>query len=257
MAVPKTSKAVFIKHMREAGQLAATVLQEVCDLVEEGVSTYDLDQSAKKIIAGYGAESACFQYDAGGNKYPNHICISLNEEVVHGVSTLQKVIKPGDLVSVDVVTRYNGYIGDNARTVLVPPFTPEAEKLVKDTEAAFHAGLSKAKAGVRVGEISSAIEKYLKQRNYGIVKEFVGHGIGRTMHEEPQVPNYGHRKDGPKLKEGMVLAIEPMVNMGSGKINILPDGWTAISEDRSLSAHYEHSVLILKDKAEILTFLKN
>lgn len=257
MVTVRSNRQVFVQCMREAGQVAAQVLKEVCDLVQEGVSTYDLDQAAKKIIAGYGAESACYQYEAGGNVYPNHICLSINSEVVHGISTLQKVIQKGDLVSVDVVTRYRGYIGDNARTILVPPVAPEAEQLVKDTEAAFFAGLDKVKAGARVGDISAAIEKFLKERGYGIVKEFVGHGIGRGMHEEPQIPNYGKRKTGPKLKEGQVIAIEPMVNLGSEKITMLPDGWTAVTEDRSLSAHYENSVLVLKDRAEILTFLQN
>ena len=140
---------------------------------------------------------------------------------------------------------------------LFRPVAPEAQKLLDDTEEAFKVGLSKVKAGARVGDISAAIEKYLKPRGYGIVKEFVGHGIGKGMHEEPQIPNYGKRKTGPKLREGQVIAIEPMVNIGTEKITMLPDGWTAVTQDRSLSAHYENSVLVTKTGAEILTFLKN
>lgn len=239
--------------MREACAIAANVLELLCRQVAEGVNTYDLDQEGKKLMASYGASSACFQYRAAGRVYPSHTCLSVNEQVVHGIGSLHTVLKQGDIITVDVCVNYRGYIGDNARTVAVGAVTPATQKLLDATQAALHVAIAQARSGNRVGFISNAVESYIRPYGYGIIRDFVGHGVGRSMHEEPQIPNFGTRKSGAKLRAGMTLAIEPMISMGRHQVEILPDGWTARTKDRSLSAHFEHTVLVTNGEPEILT----
>jgi methionyl aminopeptidase len=246
-----------IQSIREACQIAATVLQQLCDAVAEGMTTYDLDQLGRKAIEALGAESACYNYRNGQHVFPGYTCISVNEEIVHGIGTMRRTIQAGDVVSIDVVVRYRGFIGDNARTVLIPPVADENQALIDATREALDYAITFARAGNRVGDISNAVQRFIKRHNYGIVREFVGHGVGPTMHEAPQIPNYGRRGSGALLKPGMALAIEPMINLGSAAIEMLDDGWTAVTRDRKPSAHFEHTVLVTGADPEILTIPKN
>ncbi len=245
-----------IQSIREACQVAATVLRKMVDTVAAGITTYDLDQIGRREIAALGAESACYNYRSGDHVFPAHTCISVNEEIVHGIGRLERVIQPGDLVSLDVVVRYRGFIGDNATTVMVEPVAEAHEALVDATRQSLEYAITFAKAGNRVGDISNAVERFINRHRYGIVREFVGHGVGISMHEAPQIPNFGRRGTGPLLKPGMTLAIEPMINLGTAKIDMLDDGWTAVTRDRRPSAHFEHTVLITNDEPEILTIPK-
>jgi len=246
-----------IQSIREACQVAAAVLQQLCDAVEEGITTYDLDQLGRKAIEALGAESACYNYRNGEHVFPAYTCISVNEEIVHGIGSMRRVIKGGDVVSIDVVVRYRGFIGDNAKTVLIPPVVDANQKLIDATSEALTYAISFARAGNRVGDISNAVQRFIKRHNFGIVREFVGHGVGVTMHEAPQIPNYGRRGSGALLKPGMALAIEPMINLGGAAIEMLDDGWTAVTRDRKPSAHFEHTVLVTGGDPEILTIPKN
>mgnify|MGYP001027572865 CR=1 FL=1 len=242
-----------IQSIREACQVAATVLKQLVDTVSEGMTTYDLDQLGRKAIADLGAESACYNYRAGENIFPAFTCISVNEEIVHGIGSMRRVIQGGDVVSIDVVVRYRGFIGDNATTVLIPPVLDVNQALVDATREALHYAITFARPGNRVGDISNAVERFIRRHNYGIVRDFVGHGVGVTMHEAPQIPNYGRRGSGAKLKPGMALAIEPMINLGGAAVEMLDDGWTAVTRDRKPSAHFEHTVLVTGKDPEILT----
>ena len=242
-----------IQSIREACQIAANVLQRLVDVVEEGMTTYDLDQLGRNYIEEYGAESACHNHRSGDNIFPAYTCLSVNEEIVHGIGTLHRIIVAGDVVSIDVVVRYRGFIGDNARTVLIAPVAEENRKLIDATRESLNYALTFARAGNRVGDISNAVERYIKRHNFGIVREFVGHGVGVTMHELPQIPNFGRRGSGALLKPGMCLAIEPMINAGTGKVSMLDDGWTAVTRDGKTSAHFEHTVLVTGADPEILT----
>jgi len=246
-----------IQSIREACQIAATVLKKLVDSVEEGITTYDLDQIGRRELAALGAESACYNYRSGDNVFPAHTCISVNDEIVHGIASLHRTVRAGDLVSLDVVVRYKGYIGDNATTVLVEPADEETKGLVTATHQSLDYAITFARAGNRVGDISNAVERFIKRHKLGIVREFVGHGVGKTMHEAPQIPNFGRRGSGALLKPGMALAIEPMINLGSGKVEMLADGWTAVTKDRKPSAHFEHTVLVTNGDPEILTIPKN
>jgi len=246
-----------IQSIREACQIAATVLKRLVDTVEEGMTTYDLDQLGRKAIEELGAESACFNYKAGEHVFPAHTCLSVNEEIVHGIGSIRRIIQPGDVVSIDVVVRYRGFIGDNATTVLIEPVADENANLIAATRESLYYAISFARAGNRVGDISNAVERFIKRHNYGIVRDFVGHGVGKTMHEPPQIPNFGRRGSGALLKPGMCLAIEPMINLGTGKVDMLDDGWTAVTRDRKPSAHFEHTVLITNGEPEILTIPQN
>jgi len=246
-----------IQSIREACQIAATVLKRLVDTVEEGMTTYDLDQLGRKAIEELGAESACFNYKAGEHVFPAHTCLSVNEEIVHGIGSIRRIIQPGDVVSIDVVVRYRGFIGDNATTVLIEPVADENANLIAATRESLYYAISFARAGNRVGDISNAVERFIKRHNYGIVRDFVGHGVGKTMHEPPQIPNFGRRGSGALLKPGMCLAIEPMINLGTDKVDMLDDGWTAVTRDRKPSAHFEHTVLITNGEPEILTIPQN
>ena len=245
-----------IQSIREACVIAATVLKKMVDSTEAGVTTYDLDQIGRKEIESLGAESACYNYRSGDNVFPAFTCISVNDEIVHGIGRIKRVIEPGDAVSLDVVVRYNGFIGDNATTVLIDPVAQETADLIAATRESLNYAITFARAGNRVGDISNAVERFIKRHNYGIVREFVGHGVGKTMHEAPQIPNFGRRGSGALLKPGMALAIEPMINLGTGKIRMLDDGWTAVTQDGKPSAHFEHTVLVTDGEPEILTIPK-
>ena len=246
MIILKTERELEL--MRPAGQVARTVLDEVCDFVQPGITTRDIDDFAAARIKAYGAKSAFLGY----RKFPCHLCISVNEQVVHGVAGPRR-LNFGDLVSLDVGVVYRGFIGDLARTVAVGGCNIEAQRLMDVTEEALYRGIAHAVPGNRVADISRAIQTYVESNGYSVVREFVGHGVGRSMHEEPQVPNFVDGKSSPKLRPGMTVAIEPMVNAGAPDVVLLKDGWTVVSKDGSLSAHFEHTVLITETEPEILT----
>lgn len=246
-----------IQSIREACQVAAIVLKQLVDTVEAGMTTYDLDQIGRKAIEQLGAKSACYNYRNGSLIFPSYTCLSINEEIVHGIGSLQRVIRPGDVVSIDVVVVYRGFVGDNASTVIIEPVADENAALIEATRDSLNYAVNFARPGNRVGDISNAVERFIKRHNYGIVREFVGHGVGHSMHEPPQVPNFGRRGSGALLKPGMCLAIEPMINLGTDKIDVLEDGWTAVTRDGKTSAHFEHTVLITNEEPEILTILQN
>jgi methionyl aminopeptidase len=242
-----------IESMRQACRIAANVLDELSTHIECGVNTYDLDQMGKCLIAKYGATSACYDYKIGSKRFPAHTCLSVNEEVVHGIGSLKRTLRNGDLITLDICVLYEGWIGDNARTFAVGEISSESKRLLAVSEQAMMLGIAQAKPGNRVGDISNAIQVCLDSNGFGIVKDFVGHGVGRSMHEEPQIPNFGRKGKGPRLTPGMTLAIEPMVTIGKPATRVLEDGWTAVTVDGSVSAHFEHTVLIVEDGNEILT----
>jgi methionyl aminopeptidase len=235
--------------MRPACSVAAAVLDEVTSFVCPGLTTNQIDKFAAGVIERYGAKSAFLGY----KKYPCHVCLSVNDEVVHGLAKERRV-EFGDIVSVDVGVRYNGFIGDTARTVTVGGCGVLAQRLLDVTEQALYKGISNARLGNRVVDISRAIQVHVEAHGYSVVREFVGHGVGKSVHEEPQIPNYVEAgKSSPKLRAGMTLAIEPMVNAGRPEVKILKDGWTVVTIDGQLSAHFEHTVLITEGEPEILT----
>ena len=248
----KNSEA--IKRMRESCAIAATILARLKEQVRPGITTYDLDQIGRDLIASFGARSAPYGYTHGsGRPYPAYTCLSVNEEVVHGIGSLKRILRDGDIISVDVTIEYNGYIGDNAVTVPVGAIAPRTAELLKVTEEALALGISQAISGNRIGDISHAVQTYVEARGFSIVREMVGHGVGRAMHEEPQIPNFGRRNTLEKIKAGMTLAIEPMVNLGRHEVRTLSDGWTVVTRDGSPSAHFEHTVLTTDSGPEILT----
>lgn len=252
------NKAVAMDTMREACRRAACVLEDLSQLVAPGISTYELDQEAKKLMDLYEVESACYNYghSSGGPRFPGYTCLSVNEEVIHGIGTLKRTLQDGDIITLDIVVRYNGWIGDNARTVPVGNIDDDSANLLKVTEEALHLGIAKARPGSRVGEISNAVQKHVEAHGYSVVRDFVGHGVGRTMHQPPQIPNFGSRRSGSTLRKGMTLAIEPMVNMGTHRVRMLDDGWTAVTGDGKRAAHFEHTVLVTDGIPEILTLPK-
>ncbi len=242
-----------IARMRDACAVAATVLEALKPLVRPGVTTQDLEEAGKQMIARLGASSACFGYQHGSRRYPAHTCISVNDEVVHGIPSLRRVLRERDLVSLDVVVMHGGFIGDNACTVPVAKVSPEAEKLLRVTREALDIGIREAVVGNRIGDISHAIQRHVEAHGLSVVREMVGHGVGAKMHEPPEIPNFGRRGTGDRIRSGMTLAIEPMVNAGGHRTKTLPDGWTVVTEDGSLSAHFEHTVLTTDQGPEILT----
>ena len=242
-----------IKRMRESCAIAATVLARLKEQVRPGITTYDLDQIGRDLIASFGARSACHGYQLHSRRYPAYTCLSVNEEVVHGIGSLKRILRDGDIISVDVTVEYNGYIGDNAVTVPVGTITPRLSELLKVTEEALHLGLRQATVGNRIGDISHAVQTHVEAHGFSVVRDMVGHGVGRTMHEEPQIPNFGRRNAGEKIKPGMTLAIEPMVNLGAYAVRTLSDGWTVVTADGQPSAHFEHTVLTTDSGPEILT----
>jgi methionyl aminopeptidase len=240
-----------LEAMRPACVVARKVLEEVAAFIQPGVTTGQVDEFAAARIKHYGAKSAFLGY----RKYPCNICISVNEQVVHGLAGARQ-LQFGDIVSVDVGVVYNGFIGDNARTVAVGGCGLIAQKLMDVTERALVEGIGQALPGNRVSDVSRAIQHYVESNGFSVVREFVGHGVGRSMHEDPQVPNFVDGKSSPRLRPGMTLAIEPMVNAGRAGVKILKDDWTVVTEDGSLSAHFEHTVLITETEPEILTCLE-
>ena len=242
-----------MKSIREAAQVAATVLDRMCELVAPGMNTYDLDQSGRRFIDELGGESACYRYHVGSRIYPAYTCLSINDEVVHGIGSIDRVLEEGDVISVDVCTRYNGYIGDNCRTVPVGSVEPDVQRLLDVTEDSMYAGIKAARRGNRVGKISNAVQRMVEDAGFSVIRDFVGHGVGKSLHVEPQLPNFGRPGNGPKLREGVVLCIEPMVNMGRRAVKMSDDGWTALSADGSVSAHFEHTIIVTGEGPEILS----
>lgn len=248
MIILKSDKE--ISYMRDAGKIVAETLIEVKKAVKPGITTLELDQIAEKYIKGRGAIPAFKGYHG----FPGNICASINEEVVHGIPGLRK-LKNGDNVSIDIGAVINGYNGDAAITVGVGEVDAELQKLLDVTEQSLYKGIEKAVAGNRLSDISHAVQSYAESYGYGVVRDYVGHGIGRNMHEDPQIPNYGAPGRGPRLKTGMTLAIEPMINMGTFEVEALDDDWTVVTQDGKPSAHFEHTVAITSDGTEILTKL--
>lgn len=247
-----------IELMREACKVAALTHKEIGEKIHAGMTTYELDQIAEKTMIKYGAVSAEKNYPSGYDDVPNFpaaTCISINDEIIHGIPSQKRIIKDGDIVSVDLVALKNGYNGDAARTFIVGNVSEEAKRLVEITRQAFFEGIKYAKKGNRIGDVSHAIGEFVRQNGYSVVREFQGHGIGREMHEDPGIPNYGKAGKGIRLEPGMTLAIEPMVIQGKPNILELDDGWTIVTEDGSLSAHYENTILITEKEPEILTIV--
>jgi methionyl aminopeptidase len=241
-----------LKLMRPAGWVAGKVLDEIAAFIKPGVTTWQIDNFAAERIKSYDGKSAFLGY----RKFPCHTCLSVNDEVVHGIAS-ERELKFGDIVSVDVGVLHKGFIGDTARTVAVGGCGVAAQRLLDVTEQSLYLGIAQARPGNRVLDISLAVQRYVDSNGFSVVREFVGHGVGRSMHEEPQVPNFDEgKKSSPKLKPGMTIAIEPMVNIGRADVKILKDGWTVVTQDGSLSAHFEHTVLITDGEPEILTWAK-
>jgi methionyl aminopeptidase len=238
-----------IAKMREAGRLVALTHELLEKHIRVGISTFELDQLAENFIRANGATPSFLGY----NGYPSSICASVNDEVVHGIPDKNRILRDGDIISVDIGAYLNGYHGDAARTHSVGVATPEAKKLIEVTKQSFYEGLKFVRAGNHLHEISAAIQKYVEANGFSVVRDLVGHGIGQEMHEEPQIPNYKPMGRGPKLQAGMVLAIEPMVNIGRYDVRVLADDWTIVTLDGSLSAHYENTVLVTTDGFELLT----
>lgn len=248
MIICKTQREIDI--MRQAGRIVALTHEELKKHIKPGITTKELDDIADEVFRTNNA----FSSSKGYNGFPGSICISVNEEIVHGIPG-SKILKDGDIVSVDISASYNGYHGDSARTYPVGNISPEANELLTVTEQSLYEGLKFAKPGNRLLDISHAIQKYVESNGFSIVEEFVGHGIGQNLHEDPPIPNYGQPHKGPILKPGMTLAIEPMVNQGKRYIKILSDNWTVLTADKKLSAHFEHTIVITETGYEILTQL--
>lgn len=239
-----------ISLMREAGKILEAVLTEMEKLIRPGISTHEIDKRAYEIIQSYHCTPSCLNY----NGYPASFCISVNDEVVHGIPSKKRILQEGDIVSLDGGVIYQGYHSDAARTLPVGKISSEAERLIRVTRESFFEGIKYAKAGNHLYDISNAIDAYVTANGYTCVRAFVGHGIGTHMHEDPQIPNFRQHRKGVKLQAGMTLAIEPMVSMGRYDVCVLEDDWTVVTEDGSLSAHYENTVLITEGEPELLTF---
>ncbi|HEY3755120.1 MAG TPA: type I methionyl aminopeptidase [Opitutaceae bacterium] len=242
-----------ISRMREACAIAAEVLEVLRPLVRPGVTTQDLEEAGRGAIASRGARSACYGYQHNGRRYPAHTCISVNEEVVHGIPSLRRILRDGDVVSLDIVVEYRGYVGDNATTVPVGAVPAPVAKLLRVTREALGIGIREAQVGNTIGDISHAIQAHVESHGLSVVRDMVGHGVGVAMHEPPEIPNFGRAGSGSRIKAGMTLAIEPMVNLGGYRTKVLNDGWTVVTADGSPSAHFEHTVLTTGNGPEILT----
>lgn len=247
MITLKTSRE--LKLMREAGRIAARALKLAGESVEPGVSTFEIDSIVKKYIESQGATPSFLGY--GG--FPASSCISVNNVVIHGIPSKDCILKSGDIVSIDVGAFFEGFHGDNAYTFPCGDISKEAQDLLDTTRQSLFEGISMAKVGNRIGDISSAVQRYVEARSYSVVRDFVGHGVGAKLHEDPSVPNYGNEGRGARLAAGMTIAIEPMINVGTYEVKVLDDEWTTITKDGKLSAHFEHSVAITKDGPVILT----
>ncbi|MBQ4603689.1 MAG: type I methionyl aminopeptidase [Clostridia bacterium] len=249
MIVLKTTRELSL--MKEACVISAGALKAAGAAVEPGVSTEEINRIAHNFITKNGAIPTFKGY----NGYPAATCISINDEVIHGIPSKKRIIKAGDIVSIDVGATLNGYVGDNAATFAAGDISPEAQRLCDTTRESLYEGIKAAVAGGRIGDIGSTIQRYCEERGFSVVREFTGHGVGKQMHEDPSVPNFGTPGRGVRLLPGMTIAIEPMINMGGAGIRQLPDGWTIKTKDGSLSAHFEHTVAITADGPVILTLI--
>ena len=247
MIVLKTVRELAL--MEEACRISAGALKAAGEAVKPGVTTEEIDRIAEAYIRSHGAEPNFKGY----NGYPATACISINNEVIHGIPSKKRVINEGDIVSIDLGAKYEGYHGDNAATFAAGEISEEAKKLLEVTEQSLYRGIAAAIAGNRIGDISNAVQSFVEANGYSVVRDYVGHGIGTSLHEAPEVPNYGRAKHGIRLVPGMTLAIEPMVNEGTFGVDVLSDGWTVLTKDGSLSAHFEHTVAITADGPKILT----
>lgn len=245
-----------IELMRRASQIVAEVLADVKARVRPGVTTEELDQHAEERTKQKGATTAFKGYVVAGRTYPKTICISINDEVVHGIPSKKRVLRDGDIVGLDFGVVYQGYYGDAAETVAVGKIPAEAQRLIDVTRESLAAGIEAIKPGRHVSDISVAVQEVAEGAGFSVVREFVGHGVGRKLHEDPQVPNYRSGARGPRLEPGLVLAIEPMINAGGPEVYVKADGWTAATRDGSLSAHFEHSVAVTADGPYILSSLE-
>ena len=237
-----------IELMRIAGEIVGDTHKYLIPYLKPGITTKKIDSLARDYILKRGATPSCYHYEG----YPANICISINDEVVHGIASSRK-LKDGDIITLDICACYKGYHGDSAWTYAVGNITDDKKYLMEHTEKALFEGLKQIKAGAHVGDIGESVQNYAESHNLGVVKELCGHGVGNNLHEDPDVPNYGRKNTGPVLKEGMVIAVEPMLNLGSPDVYLLDDDWTVITADGLPSAHFEHTVLITKDGYEILT----
>ena len=249
MIVLRTAKE--IEMMRKACQISAEALQLAGESVRPGITTYEIDQIAYRYIKKQGAEPNFLNY----NGFPATACISINDEVIHGIPSKKRVLKEGDIVSIDLGAKVNGYNGDNAATFACGVISDEAKRLCDTTRESLYLGIEQAVAGNRIGDIAFAIQSYCEERGFSVVREYTGHGVGTHLHEDPSVPNYGTAGRGQRLLPGMTIAIEPMINAGSKAIKCLPDGWTVKTLDGKLSAHFEHTIAITKGEPIILTKL--
>ena len=256
MIIIKTPKEIEI--LREGGKRLAFVLNKVAEKVAPGVSTWELDQYAEKLITEMGDFPAFLNYRPEGalSPYPASLCVSVNDEVVHGIPKKDKILKEGDIISIDLGLKHNGLFTDMAMTVGVGEVSSASKKLMETTRRALEVGISMAFAGNKIGDIGNAIERFARPHKYGIVEVLAGHGVGRAIHEDPFIPNYGKAGTGAKLVPGMVIALEPMLNNGTKNVSIDDDGWTFRTADRKKSAHFEHTILITEGEPEILTLLQ-
>jgi methionyl aminopeptidase len=242
-----------IEKMRLSCRTASEILDRVSELIRPGITTKEVDEAAADFMNEAKVKSAFLGYRLGHRVFPGNICISLNDEVVHGIGS-QRRIQYGDIVKLDIGVIQDGWVGDTAQTIPVGVVDERTDQLLRVTEKALERAINVAEEGARLGDICAEIEDEASQSRFSVVREFVGHGVGRKLHEEPQIPNYGRRGSGPKLKAGMTLAIEPMINIGGADVRLLDDGWTVRTADGTRSAHFEHTVLITKDGPEILTW---
>jgi methionyl aminopeptidase len=247
MIIIKSDQEIDI--MRESGKVTAHILKELENFIKPGISTLDIDQFVEKTIL----SNNMIPSFKGYKGFPASACVSINNEVVHGIPDAARFLKEGDIVSVDVGCTYKGYISDAARTYPVGAISPEAQNLIDATRDSFFEGLKFCRPGYRLSDISHAIQKKAESEGFSVIRDFVGHGVGRAMHEEPQIPNYGKPGRGPRLARGMVFAIEPMINQGSYEVEVLLDNWTVVTLDGKLSAHYENTVVITDDEPELIT----
>jgi methionyl aminopeptidase len=249
MIILKSDKEIAL--MRKAGRIVAVVLAELSQKIAPGTTTASLDRLAEEIISKHKALPTFKGYRG----FPAAITTCINEELVHGIPSPKRFLQDGDIISIDCGVTYKGWIGDAAVTLPVGEISSTAQKLLEVTEQSLYEGIKQAKIGNRSGDISAAIQTYIESHYYGVVKAYTGHGVGRSMHEEPQVPNYGKKHKGVPLKRGMTIALEPMVNLGSPETRILDDNWTVVTEDGKLSAHFEHTIAIMNGEPQILTLL--
>lgn len=251
MIIYKTKEE--IEKIHKANVIIREVLEEVIPShIKPGVSTFELDKIADDYIVSRGAKPGFKGYRVGNTAFPAALCISVNEEVVHGIPKRTKILKEGDIISIDVGTVVEGYYGDAAKTYAVGKVDEETQRLLDVTEKSLMIGIEAAKVGNRIGDIGNAVQKYVESEGFSVVRDYCGHGVGKFLHEDPQIPNFGPAGRGAKIEDGMVLAIEPMVNMGTYEVKALSDGWTVITKDKKKSAHFEYSVAIIDGKAVIL-----